>query len=93
MFSETRGFNCDLTILRRIYTYLLFIVLIICLFERICIRPHGKKNFAEIYKNLDRYRSKNNFVEKNNHVGNSSMMSNAIKLKLLYSINYIPQLF
>ena len=34
---------------------------------------HGKNDFAEIFKNLVRYRSENNFIEK------SSIMSDAVK--------------
>ena len=42
---------------------------------------HEKNDFAEVSKNLDRYKSENNFVglSKNNYVGNSSMMRNATK--------------
>jgi len=33
---------------------------------------YGKNNFAEISKNLARYRSKNNFHYQNNYVGHSN---------------------
>jgi len=41
---------------------------------------HGKNDFIEISKNLDRYRSENNFIEQNNYIEISSMMSNAAKI-------------
>jgi len=33
--------------------------------QSISSNPHGKNDFAEIFKNLARYRSDNNFVELN----------------------------
>jgi len=30
---------------------------------------HRKYDFTEVFKNLDRYKSKNNFINQNNYVG------------------------
>jgi len=49
-----------------------------------------KNDYAEILKNLVRYRFKNNFVGlSKNYVENSSMMSNAAKF--LYSSNQLER--
>jgi len=44
-------------------------------------KKNKKKDFVEISKNLDSYRSENNFLgpNQNNWVGNSSIMSNVTK--------------
>jgi len=38
-----------------------------------------KNDFVEVFKNLARYRSENNFLRLSNNVGNSSMMSNTVE--------------
>jgi len=41
--------------------------------SRICVKLHGKNGFAEVSKNLARYRSENNFY-RNNDIGRLSSL-------------------
>jgi len=68
----------------RTYQYHCYVTLCYITF----ILLHGKSNFVEISKNLDRYKSENNIVGlKNNYIGNSSMISNAAKCFGILTIN------
>ena len=63
---------------RHIMTFILFLFILLLQLQR-------KKDFAQASQNLERYKSKNNFVgsSKYNYVGNSSM-SNAAKIYDIY---------